>query len=76
MLYKRGRFYWLDIRIKGQRIRRSLQTSNKLKALNKYTEKKKELIEEFGKGKVKNYCLIARKDLDKKNNHGTFSDTV
>jgi len=25
MLYKRGKFYWLDIRINGNRIRRSLQ---------------------------------------------------
>jgi hypothetical protein len=51
MLYKRGHYYWLDIRIKGKRIRRSLQTSNKLEALNKYAEKKKELIKEFGKEK-------------------------
>jgi site-specific recombinase XerD len=33
MLYKRGRFYWLDIRINGNRFRRSLQTSNKLETL-------------------------------------------
>lgn len=53
MLYKRGKFYWLDISIKGKRIRRSLHTSNKLEALSRYAEKKEELIEEFGKGKVR-----------------------
>lgn len=53
MLYKRGRYYRLDIRIKGQKIRRSLHTSNKLEALSRYAEKKEELIKEFVEGKVR-----------------------
>jgi hypothetical protein len=53
MLYKRGNFYWLDIRINGNRIRRSLDTTNKLEALSRYAEKKEELIKEFKEGKVR-----------------------
>ena len=53
MLYKRGKFYWLDIRINGNRIRRSLDTTNKLEALSRYAEKKEELIKEFKEGQVR-----------------------
>lgn len=46
-LHKVGKYYWLDIRIKGKRIRRSLRTTNKLQALDKYGEKKQELLDEY-----------------------------
>ena len=52
-LIKRGRFYWLDIRIKGQRIRRSLHTTHKSVALARYGEKREELESELGIGKIK-----------------------
>ena len=53
MLYKSRRFYWLDIRVNGKRIRRSLDTTNKLEALSLYAEKKEELIKELREGKVR-----------------------
>jgi integrase len=52
-LIKVGKYYWLDIRIKGKRIRRSLRTSNKLEALDKYGEKKQELLDEYELKRIK-----------------------
>lgn len=52
-LIRRGRHWWLDIRIKGTRIRRSLRTTDKSLALARYGEKKEELESEFGGGKVR-----------------------
>lgn len=52
-LRKVGKYYWLDIRIKGKRIRRSLRTDNKLEALDKYKEKKDELLAEYNREKIK-----------------------
>lgn len=43
---KHGKIYWLDIRVKGKRIRRSLHTTNKFEALDRYKEKKDELVGE------------------------------
>lgn len=50
---KHGKVYWLDLRIKGQRIRRSLHTSNKFLALDRYKEKKDELLSEYGESKLR-----------------------
>ncbi|MCK4788369.1 MAG: site-specific integrase [Desulfobacteraceae bacterium] len=52
-LIRRGRYYWLDIRIRGQRIRRSLHTTHKTVALARYGEKKEELDSELGGGKIR-----------------------
>jgi len=47
---RHGKIYWLDIRVKGKRIRRSLHTTSKFEALDRYGEKKDELIgEHLGK---------------------------
>lgn len=52
-LRKVGKYYWLDIRIKGKRIRRSLHTDNKFVALDRYKEKKDELLAEYAGKKVR-----------------------
>ena len=52
-LRKVGNYYWLDIRIKGKRIRRSLHTDNKFLALDRYKEKKDELSAEYNGSKVR-----------------------
>lgn len=44
---KHGRYFWLDIYIKGKRFRRSLKTTNKLEALDRYKEKKEELESKY-----------------------------
>ncbi|MGB2765232.1 MAG: hypothetical protein WBC02_08335 [Candidatus Aminicenantaceae bacterium] len=46
-LIKVGNYYWPDIRIKGKRIRRSLRTTNKLKALDKFGEIKEHLESKY-----------------------------
>ena len=51
-LVKRGKYWWLDIRIDGKRIRRSLQTTQKLEALDKYKIAKEELEEKYRKKKA------------------------
>ncbi|MBW2006101.1 MAG: site-specific integrase [Deltaproteobacteria bacterium] len=52
-LRKVGNYYWLDIRIKGKRIRRSLRTDNRFLALDRYKEKKDELLSEHREGKIR-----------------------
>lgn len=52
-LRKVGKYYWLDIRIKGKRIRRSLLTDNKFLALDRYKEKKDELLLEYTGNKTR-----------------------
>lgn len=51
-LRKVGNYYWLDIRIKGKRIRRSLHTDNKFLVLDRYKEKKDELVAELNGSKI------------------------
>ena len=48
MIYKRGRYYYLDISIPGQkkRIRESLHTTKKLTALTRAAQRKEELIKQ------------------------------
>lgn len=52
-LRKVGKYYWLDIRIKGKRIRRSLRTENRFVALDRYKEKKDELPAEYAGKKIR-----------------------
>ncbi|MDH5203312.1 MAG: tyrosine-type recombinase/integrase, partial [Nitrospirota bacterium] len=52
MLYKRGRYYWLDVSINGKRIRRSLKTTKKLEAISTAGDLKEELIAQHSKGKI------------------------
>ncbi len=35
MIKTHGRFYWLDVRVDGKRIRRSLKTESKFEALDR-----------------------------------------
>jgi site-specific recombinase XerD len=62
-LRKVGNYYWLDIRIKGKRIRRSLRTDNKFLALDRYKEKKDELLAELNGSKV-SFSGFCRQYLD------------
>ena len=50
---KIGKVYWLDIRIKGKRVRRSLHTSNRLKALHEYGKVREELFSEYLQEQIK-----------------------
>jgi hypothetical protein len=52
-LLKRGNHYWIDIRIAGKRIRRSLHTDDKHLALYKYKEEKDRLILELADKKIR-----------------------
>ncbi|UCD07173.1 MAG: tyrosine-type recombinase/integrase, partial [Candidatus Aenigmatarchaeota archaeon] len=52
-LTKRGKYYWIDLCIGKQRFRSSLKTTNKLEALDRYKEKKEELVQEHLKKKIK-----------------------
>lgn len=53
LIRKPNKIYWLDIRIKGKRYRRSLHTTQKTLALARYGEKREELMAEFGKGRIR-----------------------
>ena len=52
-LIKRGRFYWLDIRIKGRRYRRSLHTTHRTVALARYGKVLEQLQSEFGNERIR-----------------------
>jgi len=60
---KHGKIYWLDIRIKRKRIRRSLHTTNKFEALDRFKEKKDELIGER-LGRKTRFSAFCEKYLD------------
>ena len=60
---RHGKIYWLDIRVKGKRIRRSLHTTNKFEALDKYKEKKDELIGEH-EGKKTRFSSFCKQYLE------------
>lgn len=51
-LIKRGHIYWIDLRVSGKRIRKSLHTDDKLLALYKYKEEKDRIILEYSGKKV------------------------
>lgn len=50
---RHGKIYWLDIRIKGKRIRRSLETENRNVALSRYAPLREKLLEKHLGEKVK-----------------------
>lgn len=50
---KHGKIFWLDIRIKGKRIRRSLKTENRNEALARYAPLREKLLEKHLGEKVK-----------------------
>lgn len=50
---KHGKIYWLDIRVKGKRIRRSLRTENRNEALAKYAPLRDKLLEKHLDKKVR-----------------------
>ena len=52
-LFKRGKWWHIDIIINGKRIRESLHTDNKFRARELYGQKKIELQEEADEHKVK-----------------------
>ena len=37
-IYKRGKVYWLDVYVRGKRLRRSLKTENKELAYDRYRQ--------------------------------------
>lgn len=50
---KRGKIYWLDIRLAGKRIRRSLHTDNKNIAFQKFRDLQDKLIAEYKKEDIR-----------------------
>lgn len=60
---KHGKIYWLDIRIKGKRIRRSLRTENTNEALARYAPLREKLLEKHLGEKVK-FSDFCKKYLD------------
>jgi hypothetical protein len=62
-LIKRGRYYWLDIRIDGKRVRRSLNTTKNPVALIRFNEKREELLAEHDGSKVR-FSDFCKKYLD------------
>lgn len=63
-LVKHGKYYWLDIRIKGKRIRRSLRTGNKLEALYRFKEARDKLLAEHGADDKIRFSDFCQKYLD------------
>lgn len=52
-LLRVGRFYWLDMRIHGKRVRRSLRTSEYALAIERTGDIKNQLLKEFERKDVK-----------------------
>jgi len=52
-LRKVGKYYWLDIRLAGKQIRRSLHTDNKNIAFQKFRALRDELIAEYEKEDIR-----------------------
>ena len=53
MIKKYGRYYWLDVRIHGKRVRRSLKTAEHALAIERARDIKKELLEASARKDVK-----------------------
>jgi len=60
---KHGKIFWLDIRVKGKRIRRSLRTENRNEALARYAPLREKLLEKHLGEKVK-FSDFCQKYLD------------
>lgn len=52
-LRKVGKYYWLDIRLAGKRIRRSLHTDNKNIAFQKFRDLRDKLIAKYKKEDIR-----------------------
>ena len=63
LISKHGKTWWLDIRIKGKRIRRSLRTENRNEALARYAPLREKLLEKHLGDKVK-FSDFCKKYLD------------
>lgn len=60
---RHGKYFWLDLRIKGKRIRRSLRTENRNEALARYAPLREKLLEKHLGEKVK-FSDFCKKYLD------------
>lgn len=60
---RHGKIYWLDIRIKGKRIRRSLRTENRNEALARYAPLREKLLDRHLGEKVR-FSDFCKKYLD------------
>jgi len=60
---KHGKIFWLDIRIKGKRIRQSLRTENRNEALARYAPLREKLLEKHLGEKIK-FSDFCKKYLD------------
>jgi len=60
---KHGKIFWLDIRIKGKRIRQSLRTENRNEALARYAPLREKLLEKNLGEKIK-FSDFCKKYLD------------
>lgn len=60
---KRGKYYWLDIRINGKRVRRSLNTTKKSVALYRFKKEREELLAEHDGSRVQ-FSDFCKKYLD------------
>jgi len=60
---KHGKYFWLDIRIDGKRIRRSLRTENRNEALARYAPLREKLLEKHLGEKVR-FSDFCKKYLD------------
>jgi len=58
VISRHGKIFWLDIRLKGKRIRRSLKTENRNEALARYAPLREKLLEKHLGEKVRfsNFC--------------------
>jgi len=63
-IIRKNKTYWLDIRIKGKRIRRSLHTTKRLEALYRFKEKRDELVAEYGTGNKTRFSKFSKQYLD------------
>jgi len=63
-IIRKNKIYWLDIRIKGKRVRRSLQTTKKLEAFYRFKEKRDELVAEYGTGNKTRFDKFSKQYLD------------
>ena len=60
MISRHGRVYWLDIRVRGRRIRRSLGTDEHGLALDRAKVIREELAREAGRGDIKFTDIISK----------------
>ena len=62
-LIRRGRTYWIDVRVSRKRIRRSLETDDKTLALYRYKEKHEQILLEYS-GKKAGFSTFCDKYIE------------